>query len=214
MWQNENYFRETMQMDRRRWKVQENLFVNTPIFRYYIIKVIHKCVNLQPQNSCCHLCPVHTVCPMAFILVTTCIALIQLSKWNLIFLARHKQFLPALWQHNHRQAQQNKINCTYWPHTNTGRTFTALIIIILDVKCCSVDRYQHSAETYCFHFLGWMACSWKTYAKTDGTLSQNMIIYTCCNEYCRSDTFSVRSFFRQLCQWMISRRSTFACHDY
>jgi hypothetical protein len=162
-------------MDKRTWKVQGNLFVNNPIFHYYIIKVTHKCVNLQPQNSCCHcLYPVHTVCPMAFTLVTICITLIQLLIWNLILSGTSQKFLPVPWQLNHRQAQQNKINCIYWPHTNTGRTFTALNIILLDMKCCSVERYQHSAGTYCFHLLDRMACSWKIYylyAKTDGTLS-------------------------------------------
>jgi len=48
--------------------------------------------------------PVHTVCAMAFILVTTYIASIQLSKMKLnTFWHYTKKFLPALWQHNHCQ---------------------------------------------------------------------------------------------------------------
>lgn len=217
-WQNENYFRETVQMDKRRWKVQGNLFVNNPIFICYIIKVIHKCVNLQPQNSCCHyLHPVHTVCLMAFILVTTSVALIQLSKWNVILSGTSQTIStsPVTILSLSSTAEQNKL-CILTTYKYRKNIYCSQH----HSSRCEV-LFSRQVPAFCSDLLlsssgqnGMFLENILLYAKTDVTLSQNMITYTRCNECRSSDTFSVRGFFRQLCQWMIGRRSTFPCHDY
>lgn len=78
------------------------------------------------------------------------------------FFGLNKQLRPALWQHNHCQAQWYKLNFMHWPHTNTGRAFTAFKIILLDVKSCSADRYQDFVGTYCCR----LTCSCKKMVPT------------------------------------------------